>query len=168
MKESQVFLNYFRKNAVLIIIPTIFAFSAFYYYQLRQPFLNFKSKLYILDYNQDNIEKVQLLTDNFVLIIRDTHLKKQMGITEQSKVIAYKTGPLTIDVTLANLDENQAQKDSESLENYITNQYPINRMGHEVTYAKKTPEWILAMIGLGIGFILGNTLSLIKIYLSKY
>lgn len=168
MKESRLFLNYFKQNTVLILIPTLIVATAFYYFQWRQPYINLKSKLYILEYDQNNIEKAALLTDSFVSIIRSSHLKEEIGINKQSKVIAYKTGSLTIDITLANLDENQAAKDSTILESYIVKKYPINRIGHEVAYAKKTTEWILAIIGLGIGFILGNILSLIKIYLSKY
>lgn len=168
MKESYLFLNYFKKNTVLILIPTLIVAAVFYYFQWRQPYINLKSRLYILEYDQNNIEKAALLTDNFVSIIRDAHLKEEIGINKQSKVIAYKTGSLTIDITLANLDENQAAKDSDILESYIVKKYPINRIGHRLSYVEKTSEWILAIIGLGIGFILGNILSLIKIYLSKY
>lgn len=142
--------------------------TAFYYFQWRQPYINLKSRFYILEYDQNNIGKAVLLTDSFVSIIRSSHLKEEIGINKQSKVIAYKTGPLTIDITLANLDENQAAKDSAILEEYVVNKYPINRIGHEVSYTKRTSEWILAIIGLGVGFLLGNILSLIKIYLSKY
>lgn len=168
MKESYLFINYFKKNTVLILIPTLIVAAAFYYFQWRQPYINLKSRLYILKYDQNNIEKAALLTDSFVSIIRNAHLKEEIGINKQSKVIAYKSGPLTIDITLVNLDENQAKLDSDILESYIVKKYPINRIGHELSYAKKTSEWILASIGLGIGFILGNILSLIKIYLSKY
>lgn len=161
MKESAIFINYFKNNTVIILIPTFIVAAALYYFQWRQPYINFKSRLY-------SIEKAALLTDNFVSIIRDAHLKEEIGINKDSKVIAYKSGPLTVDITLVNLDENQAAKDSAILESYIVKKYPINRVGHELSYAKKTTEWILAIIGLGIGFIFGNILSLTKIYLSKY
>lgn len=168
MKESRLFLNYFKKNTVLILIPTFIVATSFYYFQLRQPYINLKSRLYVLEYDQNNIEKVILLTDSFVSIIRNTHLKEEIGINKQSRVVAYKSGPLTVDITLVNPDENQAERDSAILESYITKKYPINTVGHELSYTKKTPLWILAIIGLGVGFILGNILSLIKIYLSKY
>lgn len=167
MKESALFLNYFKKNTVLILIPTLIVAAAFYYFQWRQPYINLNSRLYILEYDQNNIEKAALLTDSFVSIIRNAHLKEEIGINRESKVIAYRSGPLTIDITLANLDENQSRLDSEILEGYLK-KYPINRIGSELSYVKKRAEWILAIIGLGIGFILGNILSLIKIYLSKY
>lgn len=168
MKESRLFLNYFKNNIILILIPTLLVAAVFYYFQWRQPYINLKSRLYILEHDQNNIEKAAALTDNFVSIIRNAHLKQEIGINKQSKVIAYKSGPLIIDITLANLDENQVGIDSAILESYIIKKYPINRIGHEISYTKKTSEWILGVTGLGIGFILGNILSLVKIYLSKY
>src|SRR5438034_7657649 len=102
MKESEVYLNFLKRNLWLFILPLILTLGVSVYLYSQIPAQTKIVQSFKLKYQIDNLDKILALTVQAVVELRSQHFA---GLYPNVLVSIYKNAPLT--VTIESLSSNK-------------------------------------------------------------
>lgn len=168
MRESRLFLNFFKNNFWLILTPTLILGLAGFYYQFSQPRQYQAGELLEMDYSDQNIPERIALTDQAVSLSRSEAIKLSKGISPFTKVEVFKSGPLAIQILVTGADPQRIDADLKKLDSFLDQKFPLKKIGVSTFNSARANFTLGALTGLGGGFLLGTLTSLIKEYFKSY
>ena len=121
-----------------------------------------------MDYDEQNFNQRIVLADQAVTITRSQQLQSKLGISQESTVLVYKSGPVLVTIDSSGFNSQQLTADLNITVKSLQSSFPMTQVGNVVEYSRKTSEYIFLLGGLGIGFLIGLLLSLTKTYFQKY
>lgn len=167
MKESQLYINFFRRNLLIILTPIIvFLGLAFYYLQsLPQTFQY--GQLFELNYTDQNASMKISQADEVVTLLRSRGLQSQLGVQPFALTI-YKPGPVAIKVVSSSETSLASQKDISLVSSYLKQNYDLKEIG-QLEFSQIYPNYLLVYLkALGVGVLVGLLVSLTKEYFQKF
>lgn len=145
------------------LIFTIFA----YIFYTHQPTFYKVGVLYEFSYTQENVQKKVIEADEAVATLRTNNLKSGLNFDQQSKLIIFKPGPISLKLEIENPNKDLAQKDLEKSENFLIQKYDLKKIGLG-DFKKNYPNVIYPISIITLGFLIGLIVSLVKEYFKKY
>lgn len=168
MRESRLFLQFFKKNFVIIFTITIIFSTAGYFIQSSSLKVFSYSRLFQLKYNFSDITQKNVLADEAVATLRSDNIRKQLEIGKGNRLVIYKTSPLSLKLEVSGKDKGAVQNDLEKLSEYLVSKFSVEEVG-ERTEAIINANILLGILGGSIlGFIFGLLAALVKTYFEKY
>jgi transglutaminase/protease-like cytokinesis protein 3 len=168
MRESRLYLQFFKDNQLYFIALPLVLGSGLFFYQQQKPPTFHQSILLQMDYNEDNFERRAVLADQAVTITRSDQLQDKLGLSKEDRVLVYKSGPQLITIDSGGVNKDLVAKDRQTVTTSLQSAFPVTQVGNIVEYYQKTSEFIYAGIGIGAGLVLALIFSLIRTYFQKF
>jgi hypothetical protein len=162
MKESKLYLEFFKKNAAFLLVSTFLVASFGYYHSISKQPIYRGNLLYEFRFTIENIPSEKLLADEAVQILRSSEFKDQMKIN--SSVRAFNPGPVSVQVDLESVDIKILESDLAKINSYLINKYQLNEIG--LPNVQEEKRSILSE--LLVSAFLGLTLSFVILLSSEY
>lgn len=169
MTESRLYLNFFKKNFLLIIVPFLMGVFLGLVIFLSQP-VNYKITGTLKVINTGSLVDSSLVTDQVVGNLRAVSSQLinssvvSLEIYKQSFTV-YKSGPDTLVVEMSGAD--QSEKSMEEFFEYAENNFSVSQLG-EFKLGQFDRSLFLLLIPVVMGLTLGIILALIKSYFKNY
>lgn len=167
MRESRLYLNFFKKNLLIFVLFGLTGLGAGFTYQTKQPPGVEFTSLWQMEYDQTNVADRIALTDQAVTLVRSAHLRGEIA-SPGAKVTVYKPGPLAIELKAIGQTEVIARESNYQLAGYLKDHFPIKKIGQEVVTYQQPPLILGVILGLAVGLGVGLLVSLIKAYFEKF
>lgn len=168
MRESKIYLNFFKRNKWLILTPAFLLSLTFFSYQtVQQPRVH-QSLLLEMEYNQENIQQRTVLLDEAVTLIRSAHLQNLLGLSGGNELVIFKQGPLVVNIDVGGKNTELVKSDLDKVKSFAVKNYPFKQIGVVFKYSQKTSELLYGLTGFTAGLLGGIFLSLVKTYFKKY
>lgn len=168
MKESGLYIQYFKNNFFWVFIPVIFFGALGYYFQLKQPVIYKLEGLYEVDSKSEEISRKVVLGDQAVINLRTANLQSDLDIPKEVNFNVFKDGPLGIKMEVSSIDSELLAGQLDKAESYLISKIAVKRVGN-LNKVVIYPNLIIGfLIGLGIGGLMGLTASLIKNYCKNF
>lgn len=166
-KESKIYLDFFRMNFPLLLLPALIFGGIAGLYQNQRPSVDHLNGLLEMSHEQRNVLTQIQLTDQAVSLLREVNIQKQLGI-DGVKVQVYKPGPLLLAIDVSAAEERILESSLAKLQAYAKSRFPFEQRGDIVRSSRK--DSVILWIGYGaiFGAILGLLISLAKTYFQKY
>lgn len=166
MKESRLYINWFAKNAVLILIPLAIAVPISYYLYKVQP-VKYKSTVFLeIEYQQKSVLEKIAVVDNLVGVVRSKNLQESLDIV--SRISVFKPAPLSLVIESENQNKDITIKDISQLERYIQSRENVKESGRIITHAIYPPFYLYIFAGFSAGLAIGILLACIKSYFNDF
>lgn len=168
MKESKLYLSFFKENLLLIVSPTLvlLLFSLYKAYYLPQ--IHIYHSLYEIKSGDVNFNRKIAEADQAVTLLRSENIKKSLNISEDVKVQAFRPAPLLIKLELRSAQMTILGDENLKYEPFLFNRYKAGKIGESYYSQELKPFLIYAVFGAGVGFLLGFFISLLKTYFRKF
>lgn len=166
MKESSLYLNFFKRNLLWFILFPVIGLSAAYILLGNVPILYQYSSLYELVYDQSNVQVKISEADEAVTLLRSTNLHSELRVP--SAVTIFKPGPLSINLETSSVDQNLAEKDLQTLSQYLQSHYQVKKIGDNSLSQAYPPLLKYLLLGLAGGFVLAFIFSLAREYFRNF
>lgn len=168
MKESKVFLGFFKQNIVIIFISALLTpvcLVSFFYYQ---PNVWEAASLHQFKYDELNINQRVIETDQAVSVLRSNFLPEKLGIPEDVEINVYKPGPLGVQITTRSISSDKSKIALQLLNSYLEANFPVEVVfvGNSSIVDKRLE--IIAILSFCVGAVLGVFISLVKTYLKNF
>lgn len=167
MRESRIYLNFFRRNLIIIFTPAVLGFVIAYLYISQLPNVNVVTRLYEMSYEKNNISDSIALTDEAITEIRSGNIQKSIGIDPKTQMIIYKPGPLSINLSIQSENLNLGP-DLQKADNYLSNKFSVKKIGMDIKTIKEPNYFIYFLTGSLGGFLAGILTSLLREYFKNY
>ncbi len=167
-KESKLFLDFFRRNLLLIVLPVLIFTLVGVLFQLSKPTIYSQNAKYEMVYEVENIQNRISITDQAVSTIRSLNLQKSLELNSSTELVVFKSGPLLIDLTVNSKSVDQTSQDFNKVSNYLVDNYQVKEVGLEVPSQNRDISPLLIFIALFSGLSVGVVLSLAREYLRNY
>lgn len=163
MRESKLYLQFFKKNLFLLFVPTFIGFLVGLYLFFNQP-VKYKTSL-AFKISERTLPESNLYSDQLVSNLRVEKYKfSNLSSGSAFYINVYKAGPdlVLVDVVTEVLQEDIAKK----LQNYVEENYSAYKISEN---SERVSISFLYLFGPVIfGLIMGTFLSLVKEYFSNY
>lgn len=165
MRESELYLNFLKRNLYYFLIPVILVLIIGTFYYVQVPSKTKISQTFRLDYNLQNINIILALTDQAVAELRSQRFEP---VLTDTSVSIYKGAPLNITVEVVSPDRSKSftllLKEAE----YLRQNFSVAELtGPKITAIEPSLlKYIISELIIG-GFI-GLIISLIREYLKNY
>lgn len=168
MKESQVYLNFFKTNFRTILISThlITAASLFYYSTIPSTYV--ASRIYEFPYNGQNLSQQIALSDTAVTLTRSLNIQQQLNLDNGVELKVTKIAPVVIKTDVESTNPQLVTPNMEKISSFLVPKYSLTVSGVDTQFEHQPNPWLFILVGLGVGFSLGILISLIRIYFKKY
>ncbi len=168
MRESRVFINFFKNNLkTIFIIGAVLSLLAAFLAESVPDRWKVVS-LYQFEYTDENINQRVIVTDQAVTLLRSSQLQEELKIPQNVKATIYKSGPLAISMTTESSTKEAAQFAISSYNRYIEANFPVRVVGSGNLELVSRNTLIAAAIGFIVGALLGVFVSLVKLYLKNF
>lgn len=166
LRESRLYIDFFRKNLLIILIPALFGIgSALYAYNQAEE-VKVIEQVFEFEYDRQLANFVEKQSDEAVALLRSKQQMQGLGIKE--KLIVFKPGPFLVKIQAKGINKQQIAADLEKANSYMINTYPVSNFGEPVLYSEKPQLWRFLMLGflagLGVGVISSLTVSYFRYY----
>lgn len=169
LNESKVYLNFFNSHRLILIIFILGLGTLGFIYQAQKPPGYLITAALEIDYDQANIEKKTLLTDEAVATLRSKQLQQQLGMNPATKTVVVKmSGPLLINIQVKSPTQNQALIDLEKIIHYAVGRYDFKEIGSKTIQPVKASATAVSLIGALFGLGIGLIIVLIQTYLTLF
>lgn len=167
MKESKLFLNFFKENILLLVLPAMFFGVAGYFYQQSKPSTYKIGQLFEANYSILEVPAKVALMDEAVTLIRSSNLQAELGI-KNAKVAVFKPGPLAIKIEAESQDREVLKSNLNKAEGYLVKNFDVKRVGIIDEQEIKPNLFLGGLAGLSAGFLLGFVVALTISYFKKF
>lgn len=168
MKESNLYLIFFKSNLVLITVCALVLSFVGYFYQTRKPTVYTENLFLQMAYSEGDINQKIALADQAVTLGRSENIKKDLGVSANTEINLFKPGPLAIQVSASSIDRSTLDSDLSTVFYFLKNNFPLAEMGQRVYFQSSANKALGILIGFVIGTTLGIWVSLVKTYLKNY
>lgn len=167
MRESRIYLNFFRRNLVIIITPAVLGTIIAYFYVMQLPKMYVITRLYEMSYDKSNIAAQIALSDEAITEIRAANIQQSIGISPGTELIVYKPAPLSVYLILQSVNLS-LEGDLQKVDDYLVKKFPVKKIGVDITSEKKLNYLVFFLEGSLGGFLAGILISLIREYFWNY
>lgn len=167
MKELTIYLNFFMKNWVLILIPAILVcVLGFSFEQSKDKVFKVQS---LLEFKQNgSLEQTNLLSTQAVTFLRTENLAYRFNLDQETKLIVYQPSPLSIQVELESTSLDKLKLSQREVVDFIEGRYKVKKIGEDVYETLNPNVYLGSFLGFLIGSFLGIILALIRAYLKNF
>lgn len=165
MKESRLFLDFVRRNFILLFGPVFLGLLISFYIYSEQPAQNKLSQSFKFEYNLENIGSSLALAEQAATELR---LRGFDSNFPDSKAVIYKGAPLTITIDVFSLDRGSGYALLLKETEYLRQNFSVSTLTEPKTSIVEPDILKFLLAGLLPGFFIGLTVSLCKEYLQKY
>lgn len=165
MRESSLYLKFFKENLVLILLPLlIFTVASFIYQGSKHPLYR-SSILLQMQYTDTNVADRISLTDEMVAEARSAYLRGDFQLKPGESVNVFKPSPLSAEVSLIS---TYPSNDVTLVVSTLTSRFPAKQIGERIDSVQKSFNPILIFIGSSVGLAIGLLISLTKSYFKNF
>lgn len=165
MRESQLFLIFFKKHLVSLILLIILGCLTSIYFYSSEPSQTKISQSFKLEYALENINDTVILADQAVTELRSQQF--DLGFPDSGATI-YKSGPMTISIEVLARDRNIGYglllKETE----YLRKNFSAGALTEPQLSLVEPNLFKYLLTGALIGFLAGLSFSLTREYLKNY
>lgn len=165
MKESALFINFFKRNSGLLAIPLFLGLVlSVYFYAQAQTKIQI-SQAFNMSYNLENINIVLALTDQAVT---QTRIQNFQNFYPDSNAIIYKSSPLTVMIETQALTKEIAYELFLKESGYLRQNFSVTELTQPqiITLEPSLLKYLIS--GLLLGFLVGLITSLVREYFRNY
>lgn len=167
MKELTIYLNFFRKNWALILIPAfLVCVLGFSFQQSKDTVFKIQS---LLEFESNgSLDQTNLLNSQAVTFLRSRNLDERFKLGQDTKLVVYQPGPLSIQIEMESTSLDNLKLSQKQVTDFIEDRYEVKKVGEDV-YQTLTPNiYIGIVLGFLIGGFFGIILALIRTYLKNF
>lgn len=165
MKESALYLNFIKRNLVILVIPLLsgILLSSFLLSQVKS-----QTKLaqsFKMIYNLADLNQSLALTDQAVAELRS---QKFASLYPSAKSVIYKSAPMLINIEAVSSDNKIAYELLLKETNYLTQNFSVSQIT-QPEVAQVEPSVVKYLLtGILIGFLSGLIIALSIEYLKNF
>lgn len=167
MKESRLYLQFFRSYFLVLLVTAIIGLGAGFWFVSQQKDLFVSERMFEFPYTYENAAAVEKKSEEAVTILRSPQLKEQLGM-QVTQVVIFRPGPFAIKIQTKGQNAESSINNLDKLSSYAMQSYPIREIGTEVSFIERDNPWKWICLGLFGGLGTGLLLSLIFSYLKNY
>lgn len=165
MKETELYINFLKRNWLFLLIPVIICLTISLYFFALIPSQTKISQTFKMDYNLANIDTILALTDQAVAQLR---LQRFASLFSNSSVAIYKSAPLSISIEAISPSRDISHALLLKETDYLRQNFSVSELTNpEISQIE--PNLFKHLIsGLIIGGLIGLIASLVREYLKNY
>lgn len=167
MKELTVYINFFRKNLILILTPAFLVCVLAFSFQQEKDTV-FKLTTLLEFEHKGFIEQTNLLSSQAVTFLRSKSLNEMLGLGKESKLIVYQPGPLLIQIELESTSPDSLKLSQKKIIDFIESRYKVKKVGEDVYQTLEPNVYIPTFLGFLTGGFFGIIIALFKTYLKNF
>lgn len=168
MKESKLYLSFFKKHLLFFIVPALIGVFIGVYYQSRKPVIYTKTQLLEITQDAGSVNDRIAIADQAVTLSRSENVKEFLGVDPRANVVIFKPSPFSISVSVSSSDQSLLQSNLNKEVGYLTVKFPTANVGNSVLSETRPNLLVAGAVGGIVGLFLGLLLSLIESYLKNY
>lgn len=168
MKESKLYLNFFRQNILFIFFFGVIFLAIGLIFISQKESLYTLSALYQLNIDEDkDIQNKVMVADEIVSSLRSNNVQHKLNL-DDLKVVIFKPGPLQIKVELTDVSVEKLDLNFKKIDEYISLNYDVQGLGDVVVVKNDLNLLLYSVVFTSLGLFAGLLVSLIREYLKKY
>lgn len=161
MKESRIYLEYLRRNWLILTAPILLCLLISLYLYSKLPAQIKATQAFKLIYNLENIQLALPLTDEAVSELRSQNFDKAY---KDTSVNIYKNAPLLINIEVVSAKKQTGFEVLEKEADFLKQNFSVSKLTDpEITLEEPNLAKYL-LTGILIGFLIGFSISLVKEY----
>lgn len=168
MKESQLYLDFLRKNLLLLLIPIVLFSLLGFYIQTSKPIFYTKTRVLEANIFEDDVSKRVLLIDQAVSTTRQPNVLNNLDENPDVEVNLFKSAPLTVTISATSPDPLPLKESLDNVSQYLVEKYQLKIIGKDIDSANRSNVMYGILLGAAAGAICGLFISLIKTYFHRY
>src|SRR5688572_3649811 len=106
MRESRLFLNFFKNNILILVIAVIIGLGSGYLWNSQKPTIYTHHTLLELNYPDYKMEDRIILADEIVVKLRSENLERTLGLNPNQTTKIFKPAPYAIKVEVTSKENN--------------------------------------------------------------
>lgn len=168
MKESQLYLNFFKKNLLLLILPLVLFSIVGFYIQTTKPALYTMSRLLEANIFESDVQKRVLLIDQAVSTTRQQNVLESLSSNPYMNLSLFKSAPLTVTVSATSQDPLVLKEGLNGVSDYLEVKYKLKVVGQDITTTSRSNVLYGILLGAAAGALCGLFISLVKTYFHSH
>jgi len=165
MKESEVYINFFKRNLWWILVPLIiFLIISTIFYALA-PEKSRLGQVFRIDYQIENADVKMALADEAVA---ETRAQKFNQAFPDTTAVIYKSAPLLISIEVDSPVRENAYEVMLRINDYLDKNFSVTEAAPLAVTAVVPSGFKYLLSGILAGFLTGLIISLIKEYRKNY
>ncbi len=164
MRESRTYLNFFIRNAWLLLVPSLAFLVMGFIYQSHQYVRYSDSRILSMGYTEANISDRIALTDQAVALTRVLHNRNLLALGSNINLTVFKNAPLMITLKVESINPEQLKASLDKVQQFLDPRFPLLQQGNDMSGVSYPSLYFGLLVGLFIGLTLGLLIALIKDY----
>lgn len=167
MKESLLFIQFFKKNLIILLASTLVGCVFGYLLNNQKPTLYTHHTLLELNYPDYRVEDRIILADELVVKLRSDNLERALGLKNNQNVKIYKPAPYAIKIEVVS-DNYNLSLIADNYKKHVVENYQVTQIGEVYASSTRPSLSFDILLGLFFGLTIGMVISLVKSYLQNY
>ncbi len=167
MKESRLYLQFFRNFISLFVLLAIIGVILGFYWRSQLPTKYVTERMYEFPYTLENAAAVEKETEQVIAVLRSNQLKKKLNISS-SEIIVFKSAPFAVTLQVKDQEAERSFQSMITLAGFMTAKYETNQIGQELFLVDSKPLLKYLLIGFIFGEITALFFSLMISYFKQY
>lgn len=168
MKESRLYLKFFKDNLLIILLPALLLGVVSLFYQLSKPEDYKATRLFEVIYNLENVSEKIALTDQAVAMTRSLNLTRALDVGDNTQVVVFKPSPLSIQIEARSVGEAESVEAVNKLSIFLSQNYHVKELGQAMVLKEDKSLSFPTLLGFFAGMLAGLIFSLIRAYFKNY
>lgn len=179
MKESRLFLGFFKKNFLIIFISSmLFLTLGFLYYKSQEPIFQKNivlmiSKTTLLDDKTDlSLNNSVQLLDHLVILGREPSFVLLLNLPKEASFQIIRVGPYLVKLIFKSpydyIDDRQIENTINILNSKAINPFILNKIGYIDKDILEKNIYVYSLISFFGGILIGLLVSLTKTYFKMF
>lgn len=165
MKESQLYLEFLKRNWLFFLGPIIVSLIVAVYLYAQEPSVIKISQTFKMQYNLENIDTILALADQAVAELRSQRFG---DLFANSSVSIYKSSPLSVSVEATSLNRDTSYNLLLKEVEYLRQNFLVAELTSPEISQIEPNLFKYLISGLIIGGLIGLVTSLVREYLKNY
>jgi hypothetical protein len=166
MKESNKYIRFANYSYKFVLTGLSISLFVSYIYFINYQTDYVSKNIYEISENKLSIEEKKLMTDQFVMYLRNENVLKKLNLVNVD-INSYKTGPIAFSVEINSKEKELSEESLRNIEVYFNEKYSISAIGESVVYSDKIDLINIFIIVLS-GAFFSVIASLVLLYFRKY
>ncbi len=165
MKESELYIQFIRRNSITLLVPIIVCLLASVYFYALVPSLIRISQTFKMEYSLANIDTILALTDQAVAQLRAQRFGDIYG---GAAVAIFKSAPLNVSIEATSLNRDTSYALLLKETEYLRQNFSAQELTSPEIVQIEPSLFKYLISGLIIGGLIGLIVSLTREYLKNY
>jgi hypothetical protein len=165
MKESKLYLTFFKKNLTYFLIAWLLFGTLGLLYQLQKPVQYTTAITLEMPHTDENILQKVPQVQEAVTLARSTGVQQQVGA---GPITVYNNSPLTLVIQSTAESGQNSSVSANRMSWYLINKFGLNEVGDDL-HSQVYPNYFFgSVMGLAIGTLLVVSVLLIRSYVQEF